>query len=900
MLRFETSSFAIAGIIASAVPVVIHLLNRRRFKTVNWGAMDFLREALERQRKTLRVRDVLLLASRMLSILLIGLMLSKPYIRGAEAGAIWQLVMFGSCLFLTLGFAIAWATSEKMKARGLAVCASIGMLCAGFQLPGIVRHSADETDGSSNSRTPIHAVLVIDNSRSLGVESLGGTIFDRAKAKAIEFIDVLPLESRITIIPLAGSEDPVALDAYRNKDEARRVVDLMKVVDVAGSIRSGLEQAEFACRQVTDPSTKRIVLFTDAQANAWDGITPDIFRRLFGLQIVKMAHEPARNVWVSAFHVEDGLANSEVPCRFLARVHADAANHSSVKSSHDEMFDVQAKLIIDNVQVSSHTISMTAGQEREVEFTHQFELRADPMTPRSANATLAVQSEQPPMDQLLRDNSQQVMVPIVSSLPVVFVDQYGDEENLEQNKIGETYALRHLMSPRSNTEISQTRLIRVEHIRPEQLTLSLLQSARLVVVAGIEKPDEAFVSLLRDFVKQGGPLAILAGGQFNSTAWTERAWLAGRGILPVPLDDNPLGQAPEEASQHLRPFFAKFSSMQHVFFLIEGESHESLSSLFGSTPFFKAIRANIDATILDELMKSDAQQFSGEKTVVEEYSRKFAARHYNEAALKNSDDVEVERKYREIEPVWWRWRSPFPLVDRSMSVDELAKRSQPRVLASFEGNNLPYVIERSIGAGSVVFFTSGVTSNWNTLRSSGAMYLFHRTFCQLIERTLPQHTFEAGAKITMPIGHRHGIRYFVTRPSGITEPLPIDSIGPSISSATIRRPLVAGMYTVSTEQIVGSSSEMALNSSDKLSFAVNGVESESDLTSISDVDLKTRIGNDDVRLLTADEPIPHEEGIRRHQSMWKISGGFLLGCLLLEKMILAWPLLKTSLRSKIR
>ena len=72
MLSFDASSFAIAGAVAAAGPVLIHLLNRRRFKTVNWAAMDFLREALERNRKVLHLRDILLLALRVLAVVLFG------------------------------------------------------------------------------------------------------------------------------------------------------------------------------------------------------------------------------------------------------------------------------------------------------------------------------------------------------------------------------------------------------------------------------------------------------------------------------------------------------------------------------------------------------------------------------------------------------------------------------------------------------------------------------------------------------------------------------------------------------------------------------------------------------------------------------------------------------------
>ena len=56
--------FALAGAIAAAGPLVIHLLNRRRYRVVHWAAMDFLREAMNRNRKILQLRDILLLVLR--------------------------------------------------------------------------------------------------------------------------------------------------------------------------------------------------------------------------------------------------------------------------------------------------------------------------------------------------------------------------------------------------------------------------------------------------------------------------------------------------------------------------------------------------------------------------------------------------------------------------------------------------------------------------------------------------------------------------------------------------------------------------------------------------------------------------------------------------------------------
>jgi len=882
MFSFDSSTFAIAGAIAAAGPIIIHLLNRRRFRTISWAAMDFLREALERNRKILHLRDILLLALRMLTAVLFGLVLAKPFFKGAASAAFWQAGLLGFSLLLVLALAVTWATASKGRGRVAGFGLIAALLFAGFQLSGFDRQSS--VGNVTSSRAPVHAVLVVDNSRSLGVESLGGTLLDRARGKAAEFIDALPPESRITVIPMAGSEDPFSLDAYRNKEDARRALERIKIVDTEGSVRGALELADQACQQSFDLPSKRVVVLTDGQANAWkESLAPELIQRLSGLQIVNVATGPARNVWVSGFHIEDGLTSAEVPCRLLARIHASETEMGAANAgSTTESFEVQAKLTIDGSEVASQAVEMVPGQEREIEFSYQFDQIADPLRPTSILAAVSVQADLQSADQLPGDNRQQIVLPIVSSMPVVFVDQYGDDENLDQGKVGETYALRHLMAPRASSDKSQRRLIHVEHVRADQVTQELLETARLVVVAGLEKPDDATVTLLDQFVRQGGPLVILAGGQFDPAAWTERAWRGGRGILPSPLEPKAAGETPEETSKQLQPFFASFTSMQHDFFLIEGEDPQSLASLFEATPFFKAVQADVGTQTLDELLKSDTNQFTDEKQFLERY----ASRH--EAGSHPTDSDEDDRRFRGLEPAWWQWRSPLPLVDRSLSPDELAKRAQPRMLAQYDGNGRPFVLERRVGAGRVVLFTSGVTSNWNLLRGSGAMYLFHRTFCQLMEQTLPRRNFVAGQKISQPIERRTDTRLSVTRPSGVKESLSIDAISPTVSGVTVRRPVVAGTYAIISEQNDSTSADSTTMKVDEILLAVNGAESESNLASISVSELQQKLGHDEVHVLAVDQPIRLEGGARRGLDLWKLFGWSVLACLLLEKAILAW------------
>ena len=54
MFQLVAIGFAIAGAIAALGPIIVHLLNRRRYRVVDWAAMDFLREALQRSRRILR------------------------------------------------------------------------------------------------------------------------------------------------------------------------------------------------------------------------------------------------------------------------------------------------------------------------------------------------------------------------------------------------------------------------------------------------------------------------------------------------------------------------------------------------------------------------------------------------------------------------------------------------------------------------------------------------------------------------------------------------------------------------------------------------------------------------------------------------------------------------------
>ena len=66
-----------AGAAAAAVPIIIHLLNRRRVRPQRWAAMAWLMAALKKHQKRLRMENWLVLALRVAALLLLGLGLSR-------------------------------------------------------------------------------------------------------------------------------------------------------------------------------------------------------------------------------------------------------------------------------------------------------------------------------------------------------------------------------------------------------------------------------------------------------------------------------------------------------------------------------------------------------------------------------------------------------------------------------------------------------------------------------------------------------------------------------------------------------------------------------------------------------------------------------------------------------
>jgi len=84
-LTFLNSTFLFAAL-AALLPLIIHMLSRRRVKTVDFSSLLFLKELERRKVRRIRIRQILLLVIRSLIILCAVLALARPTLSGLGSG----------------------------------------------------------------------------------------------------------------------------------------------------------------------------------------------------------------------------------------------------------------------------------------------------------------------------------------------------------------------------------------------------------------------------------------------------------------------------------------------------------------------------------------------------------------------------------------------------------------------------------------------------------------------------------------------------------------------------------------------------------------------------------------------------------------------------------------------
>src|SRR5579871_4464299 len=74
---FTNPGYLAAAAALISVPIIIHLINRMRFKRLRWAAMEFLLKSQKRNRRRLIIEQLLLLALRCLLVALATVLVAR-------------------------------------------------------------------------------------------------------------------------------------------------------------------------------------------------------------------------------------------------------------------------------------------------------------------------------------------------------------------------------------------------------------------------------------------------------------------------------------------------------------------------------------------------------------------------------------------------------------------------------------------------------------------------------------------------------------------------------------------------------------------------------------------------------------------------------------------------------
>jgi len=202
-------------------------------------------------------------------------------------------------------------------------------------------------------------------------------------------------------------------------------------------------------------------------------------------------------------------------------------------------------------------------------------------------------------------------------------------------------------------------------------------------------------------------------------------------------------------------------------------------------------------------------------------------------------------------------------------------------------------IERRIGAGQVVFFTSGLSSDWNTLTRTNAVLVLDRILRGMIRSTLQKANFTSAEEVRIGIRARDKVNSFsLTRPG---------EAGAESSKKSIDVQAVAGGGNKIEVEGVRRRGHYIVESSGKTNWrrplAVNGPVSDSELAIAKSG--KINLPEEESYKLGWSNRLDAEslEGGIAGQDSWKLWMSAVLLLLLIEILILSWGALSSTLTS---
>ncbi len=753
-----TPTMFYAGAAAATIPILIHLLNRRRFRRVRWAAVEFLLQADRENRRRIRIEELILLALRCLAMALAGLMLARWFIRPESLTA-------------------------ALGTRGQA-----------------------------------ERIVILDDSFSMGLRDpaqaserdfeKGGTVFSRAKSTLHDLVGIWRESSPddgVTVILTSRPDQPLKSELSIGEINLKALDE--DLVSTSVSFRPGnLPATMAAVRQrlnaLSAGADATVCVISDFQSIDWlgrresGGTAPspaaalaDWGRdgRLLHVVLIDVG-KPADNLAIAAIEPRQAQSVATIEGRFIARI----VNFGRAPSAATAI----EAYVGDAALPATPVPPIDAGSHVDVAIDATF-----------PNEGMDVLTVGLPPDGLPVDNTRRLVVPVARALRTLIVNGERSPDPYDDESFLLTVALQPEGPQFSGNEVTV--------IDENDLEAADLSDHQAVVLANVYRLNESAVERLEAYVRNGGGLAIFLGDQVDADAYNRLLYRDGSGMLPAKIGQTTVCPA------------------------------ESAGWGIGE----------IDA----------AHPLTGRLAV-------------GEASL--LQNVRVRECFR-CEPREAESAEPVSLTQPASAAVE--ERTPARVLVRLNNPDKdPLVVDRPLGRGHVVMFTSSADKEWNNLPDQPAYVVWTMELVQYLARrseTVGQQP--VGAPIVIPFD---GERYqppailkpptFPADPASRVEPQPDPSTGQIVLSwPQTDKP---GIYRLDLNGISGRTVTQPT--------AVNVDSRESDLSRADEASLRASMPNLNVSYITGrDLAALRDVEVRRE--LWPIALALLVAVLMSEQAL---------------